>query len=184
MYKLKENFIAPEGTYSFKDKLLYEGYDDNTRHIRLHYIVCTDNVHRKKATVKVQELTFQTYEIPQNMQLDEAIKTYSYVIDEISKIISEKPDTLLTTQIAYQTLPKLGFKEAYLSSKEKFADLYVVGGNKKLFHETKFYKDYFDWYQPQVKKEEIESLYKNINIKLPKQININFNHEESEPGEE
>jgi len=64
----------------------------------------------------------------------------------------------------YLDIKELGFKRIKgVINEDEVIDLFFIAGKKELFVKSKYYSKYYDWYIPNIKKEEIVAIYKNIN---------------------
>lgn len=130
------------------------------------------------------------YKLPEGMTKEDAYKVISYLSETIEKENNIEPASRESMQEVAKILPKFGFKELSGSSKtkanhyhsvssgnpyyNKIADgieevfgsfatpLYTIGGDVKEFEKSDLYKDYFDWFTPNVSYEEVKQIYNNL----------------------
>ena len=189
MKKLKSKILTDANENSrqyIQDVLDYNGYSDSTQFINFDIIKCEEVPSKKAIKAKTIGIELERMRIPENMSLVDAIRTISYVLNQTSKKINQPKNTSITTQITNMCLPQYGFKQDLNKPKktDSCCTLYVVEGNPLIFKTTKFYNDYFDWYCD-VKKDEIQTLYKKAGLPFPKTTIIDLETEiDDEPSAE
>lgn len=110
---------------------------------------------------------FSPFMLPDNMRKDEAFKVLSYLIDSIEFNLSIDKVSLkaITVLNSLLDLEKLGFKRLeFKPYPEYIQDLFIINGKINLFKMSKHYKKYFNWYIPNIKKEEVEAIYKRCGM--------------------
>ncbi len=101
--------------------------------------------------------------LPEGMTREEGFKILSYLTD----FIERREDTDIGSLKSVRTLDgvldldRFGFRK--VKSNDPI-DLYIVDGRILLFKNSKFYKDYFNWYKEGITKEEIEEIYIKHNM--------------------
>lgn len=124
------------------------------------------------------------YQIPEGMDPEEAFKVISCLIDCVEGENKLEENYFKIIQKTSELLPSYGFKEvegtearyshstgtllplAKLSCLCEFvpgvADLIIYGGEEKLFRRSEIRKRYFEWYTPNVTKEEVDEMFDTI----------------------
>ena len=127
------------------------------------------------------------FRLPNEMTLEEACKVISYLSDKLEKENNLEPGCEQSVAMVSHILDKFGFEKVESSEHghyhcisdyspihriqspfnicnpiEGVVDLISVGGDFKIFKKTKVSERYFDWYTPNVTKEEIQQIYKGI----------------------
>ena len=187
MYNLKNTFISSEPVDSnanIQGKFTYAGYDEKTKLIKIHYVYISEADLGKKKRIQVKPIELAKHQIPENLSLADAVKTVSYIINQVSKKTKSDKNSLLCAQLSSRCLSQYHFTEVEESKrkKEKCLPLFVVDGNPKLLKNTSFYDNYVDWYVPNVTRDDVSASFKNASLTMPRTIKINF-EEESELGE-
>jgi len=188
MYRLKDDYTSREAQNSneyIQDKLTYAGINPNTKLIKVRYVKLEEVSQGRKNKIQMKQLELERLEIPEGLSLADSLKTYSYVLDQIARKTGAEKNSLLCSQIAYHCLQQYHFTEVSSTErkKEKCLTLYVVDGQPKLLPETSIYRDYVDWYVPNITREEISNAYREISLSIPRFTKINFEAEQ-QPGEE
>ena len=188
MRTLKNNFTSYDAinTNEFiQDKLTYSGYPAGTKLIRITYFECNEAQSGRKSIIETKDIPLTKLNIPEGVSLVDALKTVSYVYDQVSKKVDQDQSLLLKSQLTNYCLQQFGFTEIPETrrKKEKCLPLYFVGGNPSLFRAVPEFDSYVDWYVPEVSREQIKEAYKASGKTLPRSIKINF-EPEPEPNEE
>lgn len=104
----------------------------------------------------------KSFKLPLGMNLLDAFKVLSYLIDYFEKNFnipkfSSSCFNMLDKALNFE---ELGFQRLneYLCDDE-VNDLFMVTGNLEKFKESANYLRYFNWYIPNVSKEEIKEIY-------------------------
>ena len=187
MITLKKDFSSPSDVSKnehLENKFLYEGYPNNTQLVRIKYVECHESQKGKKNIVETKELSLGKLNIPKGLSLVEAVKTISYVFDQVTKK-TKSNNLLLTSQLTKHCLSQYHFADVSENArkKEKCLTLYFVGGNQQLLSLTNHFDNYTDWYVSNVSRDEVKSTYQNSGLNFPKSTKINF-EPETELGEE
>lgn len=162
----------------------------NDRRIRMVY---ANMFHRDAQYSDLPKLSQEyyisaTYRLPKNMTLGEACKVVSYLSEKIEKEDELIPASVASVMLTSESLEGVGFKKlhddnegfrnvesiydpdypAYMSycpAEKGVVDLFTVA-NMNTFKKTQLMKRYFEWFTPNITKEEIEEIYKNLNLSV------------------
>ena len=134
----------------------------NQKYYRLHYI----NYHNisNGGERGIIDWSYKPFELPKDMTREEGFKVLSYLTDFIEKRdgvdeASWKSVGILDSVI---DIERFGFNRTMITpSEEEIIDLFSVGGRIKRFKNSKYYNKYFNWYTPNITKEEVERIYQN-----------------------
>lgn len=132
---------------------------------RLHYI----NYHNigDMYSNKNHDFILEPFILPDKMTQEDAFKVLSYLMDSIEFNLSINKVSFKSIKVlnSLLDLDKLGFKRLdFKPYPEYIQDLFVVNGKINLFKISKYYKKYFNWYVPNIKKEEIVDIYKRCGM--------------------
>ena len=188
MYRLKDSYLSSEPKQSnnyIQNKFTFAGYDEKTKLVRVYYVKLTETLVGKKNKIEIKPIKLNKQEIPSNLSLADAVKTISYVFNQVSKKTNSKTNSLLCTQLSNQCLRQYHFTEIEDNKrkKEKCLPIFVIDGNPALLGKTELYSDYVDWYVPEISREEISNAFKEASLTMPRSTKVNF-ESDSEPGEE
>ncbi len=136
----------------------------NQNYYRLHYI----NYHNidGKPGGRI-DWPYKPFELPSGMSREEGFKVLSYLTDFIEKcdyvgVASWKSVEMLDGVI---DLERFGFKRLnFIPGKDEVIDLFTVSGRIRRFKESEYYSTYFNWYTPNIAKEEVEKIYQNCGL--------------------
>lgn len=127
---------------------------------KLHYV----NYHRigYKKSLGVIDWFFDPFMIPEGMTKEEAFKVLSYLTDFIEANTELEECSLGSVRALNDAinLPRFGFRR--LKNKVEAISLYTVAGRLNEFKKSKFYDTYFEWYTPNVTREEVVAIYDRI----------------------
>ena len=130
------------------------------------------------------------FELPEGMSLEDAYKVVSYISETTEREEELQPASQASVSLTSAQLENYGFKkqpakqEGYIHSRRicddmpksirsccnsvpNVVDLFTVA-NMTNFKKTNLSDRYFEWFTPNVTKEEIEKIYDSLNL----QINI------------
>ena len=62
--------------------------------------------------------------------------------------------------------PQFGIVNASNAKEEDIIDLYVLNGNIKVFKNSHYYDNYFNWYNPSMEYSDVDKLYKRYDVEL------------------
>ncbi len=144
-----------------KDTILIDHPTKDIDIYRLRYV----NYHSRRKQPDVYgffDMYIKPFKLPLGMNLLDAFKVLSYLIDYFEKnfnISKFSPGCLkmLDKALNFEELGFLRLNE-YLSDDE-VNDLFMVTGNLEKFKESPNYLRYFNWYIPNVSKEQIKEIY-------------------------
>lgn len=137
---------------------------------RLHYIKYY--TFGKKYGYSIQELInwpCEAFYLPKGMKKEDAFKVISYLTDRVEEIESIEQASLKSVCKTDELLEleELGFTRAKRpSDDESVISLFTIDGDFEKFKESKHYPRYFEWYTPNVSKEEVERIYSLCGIKF------------------
>ena len=185
---LKHNFTSNEQNSNehIEDLLTFSGFDKNAKVVRIRYVHVSEIIKKKSPTLTSRELTLNKIRIPEGFSMADALKTISYVVNQVSKKLNENKNGLICCQLTHDCLSQYHFTpvEENKKKKENFVDIYFVDGIVSVFPNSKYYDDYFDWYQNSVTRDEIQQIYKNAGLNMPRTTKCNFEKDiETEPGQ-
>lgn len=107
------------------------------------------------------------FELPNGMLKNDAFKVLSYLTDFIEKCSDMEEASLKSVRTLDSVLDieRFGFKRLnFKPNEEDIIDLFTVGGRIKRFKSSKYYSKYFDWYIPNVRKDEVEEIYEKCGM--------------------
>ena len=184
---LKKNLITKDQSNSdqyIEDNLTFAGYDKNSKLVRIIIVKCEEVLKKKSAVLQTKEVRLDRLELPSNFSIVDAIRTISYVLNQVSKKVNEDVSSILCPQLAHHCLPQYHFKQIPDTERKKAhcVNLFVVSGAPDIFDQTEYFYDYFDWYQKDVTRDQIQNIYKKAGLTLPRTTKINFEQDEEEPN--
>jgi len=166
--KAKEKLCGSNNNISFKD------YDfSNKKCYRLHFV----NYYNRNQTnlYGVVDWPFQPFLLPDGMNVEEAFKILSYLTDfiESDDDIKNLSFQAVSTLDYVLNLKRFGFKRIdFQPNEEEIADLFTIVGRVERFKNSKYNEKYFEWYIPNVTKDEIEKIYTNHDMEFVDLIKI------------
>ena len=154
--------------------------------IRLHYISIVKFMGRYDDLIKYgkTEDLYQPVKLPNGMTNEDAYKVISYLSEKVEKENNLEPASEKSVGMVDALLSMYGFERAKgcgreghyhsvalqppreCNTIEGVTDLFTVGGHFSLFHKTKTYKKYFDWFTAGVTEKEINDIYNNLGMNL------------------
>lgn len=136
----------------------------NQKHYRLHYINY-HNINREPGGMI--DSPYKPFELPNGMSREDGFKVLSYLTDFIEKRddVDEASWKSVRTLEGVIDLERFGFKRLnFVPSKEEVIDLFTVSGRIRRFKESEYYSMYFNWYTPNIAKEEVEKIYQKCGL--------------------
>ena len=128
---------------------------------RLHYLYFSNQIVKE-----MHDLCCDTFIGPENFSEDDMFKVISYVFDHADREKGSYRCCCNTTQM----LSEIGFTIINDINKNEYKviDLFSVisTDNGYMFKQSKYYNDYFEWYQDGITKEMVEDIYINNNMKM------------------
>lgn len=111
---------------------------------------------------------FSPFMFPKGLSFLEGLKVLSYLTDFIEKRedIEEASRSSVATLNSVLDLERYGFSRVLDKNSIDVIPLYTVFGRIALFKNTKYYDSYFDWYIPNVTREEVINIYSKINMEF------------------
>lgn len=167
----KEKFLkwwmVEPSTHYEKDDFNVELLDHelgNQKYYRLHYINY-HNINREPGGMI--DWLYKPFELPNGMSREDGFKVLSYLTDFIEKRddVDEASWKSVGTLDGVIDLERFGFKRLnFVPSKEEVIDLFTVSGRIRRFKESEYYSTYFNWYTPNIAKEEVEKIYQKCGL--------------------
>ena len=152
--------IFKDGTYSDKnnDENLYDKKIYRLRYINYHNIGKSYGMDMKG----LFDWSGKPFFLPNEMSSEDAFKVLSYLTDFIEKSSDIEECSLKSVKTLSNILIELdrfGFTSPASPVNEKnVIDLFTVSGFNR-FKKSEYYDKYFEWYTPNVTKEEVEKIY-------------------------
>ena len=123
----------------------------------------------------------QNFVAPQGMDLPDVCKVASYLKQKTDMEKNLEPTGLESAVALTHSLEQFGFvaevrynyanpettSQKTTKKPAKVYKLYTVVGDFNKFRATEMYKEYFEWYTPNVSEEEIKIIYQKIGQTLP-----------------
>ena len=156
--KLKEKLIVLKNKLQ-KENLHFQNHElGNQNMYRLHYLEFYD-----ETKFGCTDFVFRPFYLPENMGRVDAFKVLSYLKGEIEKYPNMRKVSVHYLDM-YLDTQELGFKRVEGPINENgVIDLFFIAGKKELFEKSEYYNKYYDWYIPNIKKEEVVAIYESIN---------------------
>lgn len=140
----------------------------NKKIYRLHYI----NYHKiggeygLGSNGKV-DWPFDVFYLPEGMSKDDAFKVLSYLTDFIEKSLDLPECSFKAVNLLNEALKleRFGFRKVETSVEpqaNEIADLFTLSGRTEQFKKSKYAEQYFEWYTPNVSKQEVETIYHKL----------------------
>lgn len=170
LQELRNKLIGKSQTEIPKEVVLepVKFIDNNT--YRLHYIKY--HTFGQRYGYSIQELInwpCEAFSIPKGMRPEDAFKVISYLTDRVEELESIEKASLRSVCVTNELLDVegLGFERVERPLEDdSVISLFTIDGNFEKFKQSKEYPRYFDWYTPNVSKEEVENIYFNCGIKF------------------
>lgn len=153
-----EMFVTDEKAYNdllenheLKDQIYY----------RLHYINY-HNINRDPGRRGVIDCPYDAFYLPNGMSREDGFKVLSYLTDFIEKHpeVDEASWKSVSTLDTIIDIERFGFKRVgYKPFDEDVIDLFTVTGRINRFKKSKYYSKYYNWYIPNVTKDEVINIY-------------------------
>ena len=132
---------------------------------RLHYI---DFDKSSNGCVSTQYLS-KPFIINYPMNREEVLNVVSYLFNFAHLITGIKRNSFSGTRLVCNLMemhPEFGFVKLDNVPENEIVDLYVLNGHKKVFKNTRYYNDYFKWYNPESDYDSVKEIYENYNVQL------------------
>lgn len=163
--------------------------------LRLVYVEFVPYIDRYHDTLMcgARYATSSAFELPKNMTMEQACKVVSYLSEKVEKENNLEPASDDSVRAVSHILEDYGFIRdkniapfyAHLTANKNYirkptmqktgiqgvADLITYGGDSGCFKRSDIYPRYFNWFVPGVKKSEIDTIYKDLDVK-PSNKNI------------
>ncbi len=156
--------IVEEITYNEEDDFNADFEDHevgNQKYYRLHYINY-HNINRDSNCRGVIDWPYKPFELPNGMSREDCFKVLSYLTDFIEQRddVDEASWKSVGTLDGVISLEKFGFKRLdFTPEEDEIIDLFTIDGRIKRFKDSKYYSMYFNWYIPNISKNEIKKIY-------------------------
>lgn len=163
--------------------------------LRLVYVEFVPYIDRYHDTLRCGAfyVTSSAFELPKNMTMEQACKVVSYLSEFVEKKNNLEPASNQSVREVSHVLEDYGFVRdeniapvyVHFTADKNYirkpamqetgiqgvADLITYGGDSGCFKRSDIYPRYFNWFVPGVKKSEIDTIYKNLDVK-PSNKNI------------
>lgn len=163
--------------------------------LRLVYVEFVPYIDRYHDTLRCGAfyVTSSAFELPKNMTMEQACKVVSYLSEKVEKENNLEPASNQSVRAVSHVLEDYGFVRdeniapvyVHLTANKNYirkptmqktgiqgvADLITYGGDSGCFKRSDIYPRYFNWFVPGVKKSEIDTIYKDLDVK-PSNKNI------------
>ncbi len=111
----------------------------------------------------------KTFILPDKMSESDGFKVLSYLITFIENSLGLEECSLRGLEILDDVLdfPRFGFgRPVNKVDDEDIINLYTITGRMNLFKRSSHYKKYFEWYQENVTKKEVEEIYSKCGMEF------------------
>lgn len=179
-------------------------HNGSTSQIRLCYIALEKFYRYGSGEPKIGETICisSPFKLPKNMSLSDACKVISYLSEKVETENLIEPASEASVALVSQMLNDYGFKkqeacehghfhsvgdypakvcvthpQALQESADTTTFLFTVGGHFKVFKKSNLYDRYFDWFTPNVTKEEIEKIYDKANANTKPNLSKKYDFE-------
>lgn len=163
--------------------------------LRLVYVEFVPYIDRYHDTLRCGAfyVTSSAFELPKNMTMEQACKVVSYLSELVEKENNLDPASNQSVRAVSHVLEDYGFVRdeniapvyVHFTANKNYirkptmqktgiqgvADLITYGGDSGCFKRSDIYPRYFNWFVPGVKKSEIDTIYKDLDVK-PSNKNI------------
>ena len=160
-----KNFFEKIGEDDF-NATFEEHEPENQEYYRLHYINY-HNINYDSNRRGIIDWTYKPFKLPEGMLRKDAFKILSYLTD----FIEQRDDIYQASWKSVGTLDgvinleRFGFQRLdFTPNDDEVIDLFTIDGRIKRFKDSKYYLKYFNWYTPDITKEEVEAIYQKIGL--------------------
>ncbi len=132
---------------------------------RLHYIDYDKN---SKGYVSTQFISVP-FRSKYEMNQGEILTVISYIFNYVISMAKVNANSFSATKLASNALkmyPQFGFIPDEEKDENNMIELYVVNGNRKIFKKSKYYDNFFWWYNPSVTYNQVEQIYNKYGVVL------------------
>jgi len=132
-------------------------------------------------------LSYDPFLLPDRMDKKDAFKVLSYLTDFIEKRYDVSEGCLKSVRTLNEILKlrRFGFEVLkFRPDEDEVIDLFAIEGRIKVFLNSKYYSKYFNWYTPNVSKEEVEEIYRKCGMIFEDIVFYNEGKVDSEKIEE
>jgi len=118
---------------------------------------------------------FEKFYLPENMNREDAFKVLSYLTDWIESNTDTKICSYKSVKVLNHVLDmkRYGFSRVNEEvAEEDVIDLFTVSGRVKRFIDSKYYDRYFEWYTPNVPREEVVAIYEKCGLTFEDLVSV------------
>lgn len=142
------------------------------RHVDYTVIKSPAGKQNKSTTLNLPRLYIsQTLVAPQGMNLEDVCKVISFLTEQTANTKNLSTQSLENIFAVEHILSDYGFASYFYSNKSTQAiqehQIFYLEGNIMAFESSYMYKDYFEWYTPNISETEIQAIYSKIGKTLP-----------------
>ncbi len=149
-----------------KDAINLEDHEVSDSNIyRLHFVDYDKN---SKGYVSTQYIS-KPFKFKYPMSRKEQLDVVSYLFNFVHLLTGVNINTFTATRLVCGVMvdyPQFGIVNASNAKEEDIIDLYVLNGNIKVFKNSHYYDNYFNWYNPSMEYSDVDKLYKRYDVEL------------------
>lgn len=136
---------------------------------RLRYLEYEKVGNLKKVSLKEKcNFSFIKFVLPEGMSEEEAFKVISFIHEMVTKKYGLSKFGLASVRATDEMLNSFHFSRLHDAKETPCVDLLTLDNNSKcFFKDLDAFEKRYNWFVPDVKKEEVENIYSSLGLALP-----------------